>query len=152
MTKAKANDWDTNRFSTEVVNILSRTHQHAVDFNHQSRDVDHMLLATIEIPDNALSSVIDSFGISAEAIRHELLRLKPIGNARILAGKLSLSMNAKSAIEYSIFEADRLQHDVVDTPHLLLGILSVEHSSASRILNNLEFEPCCIHAAVMDIM
>jgi ATP-dependent Clp protease ATP-binding subunit ClpC len=71
---------------------------------------------------------------AVEAIRKELEPLASKGERISPPVDLPLTMEAKSALEYATEEADALDHKMIDTPHLVLGLLRVEGCLAATLL------------------
>jgi ATP-dependent Clp protease ATP-binding subunit ClpC len=70
-----------------------------------------------------------------EAIRQELERLAPPNREQIPTPRdLPLSEETNRALVVAIEEAEGLQHQTVDTPHMVLGLLRVAECSAAKLL------------------
>jgi hypothetical protein len=77
------------------------------------------------------------------AIRKELEQLAPPKGERVPTSvDMAVSHETRRALEYATEEADALQHKMIDTPHLVLGLLRVEGCLAATLLrkHGLEYE------------
>lgn len=73
-------------------------------------------------------------GIETEAIRKQI-QSQTIQRAKVsTSGLLPLSVETKRALVYAAEEADALQHERIDSCHLVLGLLRVENCTAAVIL------------------
>jgi ATP-dependent Clp protease ATP-binding subunit ClpC len=78
------------------------------------------------------------------AIRKELEQLAPQKGPHVPTSvDMPLSHETKRTLEYATEEADALQQTMIDTPHLVLGLLRIEGCLAAKLLRNqgLEYEP-----------
>jgi ATP-dependent Clp protease ATP-binding subunit ClpC len=71
---------------------------------------------------------------AVEAIRKELEQLARKGERISAPVDLPLTMEARSVLEYATEEADALHHKLIDTPHLVLGLLRIEGCLAALLL------------------
>jgi Clp amino terminal domain, pathogenicity island component len=85
-------------------------------------------------------------GIAADtikAIREDVEALAHRNIPRIATSvDLPLSLNCRRALAFAAEEAARLNHQHIDTTHLILGLLRVEHSRAAELLrqHGVEYE------------
>jgi hypothetical protein len=80
---------------------------------------------------------------AAESIRKELERFAPPKEKRVPTSvELLLGEEVRRALEFAAEEADAMHHKQIETPHLVLGLLRVEDSLASKLLRKygLEYE------------
>ncbi len=78
----------------------------------------------------------DSVGVkSGEEIKH---------------GRLPLSLAARKAIEYAIGEARNLQHNRLDSEHILLGLMRPEIGLAFQVLRGLRVDTDALRFRVID--
>ncbi len=90
-------------------------------------------------------SVAARLGLDAViAIRKEIEQLAvPEGDRVPTSVDLPLAHETKRALEYAAEEADALQHKMIDSTHLVLGLMRVQGCLAAVLLRKygLEFEP-----------
>jgi hypothetical protein len=78
------------------------------------------------------------------AIRREIEALAP-KKARVATSvDLPLSQDSKRALAYAAEESERLNQELIGTPHLVLGLLRVENSLAAKLLgkHGMTLEQC----------
>ena len=80
--------------------------------------------------------VLHRLGLSAETVRRELHPFLKAANEGNSKQEISLTPQAKHALDLGLEEAQSFGEDKVDTQHLLLGLLSVE-GVACKVLTNL---------------
>jgi hypothetical protein len=90
-------------------------------------------------------TVASRLGFDAvNAIRKEIEQVSaPEGERVPTSVDLPLAHESKRALHFAAEEADALQHKMIDSPHLLLGLLRVEGCLAATLLrkHGLEYEP-----------
>ncbi len=77
------------------------------------------------------------------AIRKDLEQLAPPKGERVpMSVNMAVSHETRRALEFATEEADALQHKMIDTPHLVLGLLRVEDCLAATLLrkHGLEYD------------
>jgi ATP-dependent Clp protease ATP-binding subunit ClpC len=80
---------------------------------------------------------------AVEAIRKELEQLAPPKGERVPTSvDMPLTHETKRALAYAVEEADALHHKMIDSPHLVLGLLRVEGCLAATLLrkHGLEYD------------
>jgi ATP-dependent Clp protease ATP-binding subunit ClpC len=90
---------------------------------------------------------------SLAAIREELEQLAPPKGERVPTSvDMAVSHETRRALEFATEEADALQHKMIDTPHLVLGLLRVEDCLAATLLrkHGLEYDSyrTSVHEAI----
>ena len=83
------------------------------------------------------------------AIRKEVQLLSPKREKVSTSVDLPLSQESKRALVYGVEEAERLNHEPIGTPHLVLGLLRVENCLAAELLrkHGITLEQCREFAA-----
>ncbi len=97
-------------------------------------EAEHLLLGLIREGNNATIRIFHRCNVDPEEIRSELeIRM---GIREKIPHNVSppLSINAERALDYALEEAENFDHKYIGTEHILLGILRLEDSLASRIL------------------
>lgn len=93
---------------------------------------EHLLLGILR-EDSSIAAQLTAG--AQETIREELERLAPPGRERIPAdGDLPLSEDTKRALLFAAEEYAALHHKIIDTPHLMLGLLRTEECTAAKLL------------------
>jgi hypothetical protein len=78
------------------------------------------------------------------AIRREIEALAPKKPRVVTSVDLPLSQESKRALAYAAEESERLNQELIGTPHLVLGLLRVENSLAAKLLrkHGITLEQC----------
>jgi ATP-dependent Clp protease ATP-binding subunit ClpC len=81
--------------------------------------------------------VLEFFGLDLRIIRREVEKLVQSGPDMVTMGRLPQTPRVKRVIEYSKKEARALNHNCVDTEHILLGLLREQEGVAAQMLMTL---------------
>src|SRR5262249_10820637 len=82
-------------------------------------------------------NVMKSLGLDLGKVRVEVAKVVQPGPDKVPSGKSPQTPRAKKVIEYAIEEARSLNHDTIDTLHLLLGLVREPDGVAGIVLRNL---------------
>lgn len=97
-----------------------------------------LLLGVVHEEDTAAARLFRGLGLSLASLRAELERHMPRGSVALSPGhEVTLTPQAKKAIEFAFEERRRLGHTSLGTDHLLLGLLGERDSFAERLLTPL---------------
>ena len=118
---------------------MALANQEAQRFKHECIGTEHILLGLVKEGSGVGANVLKNLGVDLPEVVLAVAKLTRSGpdNGLGTKGKLSQTADAKKVIEFAIGESQRLGHNYVGTEHLLLGLLGVEDSTASRVLVNL---------------
>jgi ATP-dependent Clp protease ATP-binding subunit ClpC len=136
------------RFSERGRRAVYFSWHEASDLRCPQITTEHLLLGILR-EDKAVAGRLG--GGAEAAIRQELERLAPPNRAKIpTPGDLPLSEETKRALVVAIEEAEALQHQTVDTAHIVLGLLRVEECNAAKLLrkNGINYQQYRIDVAI----
>lgn len=121
----------TLRFKSE--NIIMSAEELVLNFHSPYMDVEHLLLSMIIDENNQACKLLKKLGINLEKLKVELE--KEIKSRKTDKYDMSpVSQKVFKALDYAQDFAQRLGKDVIDTEHILLGILRESSSFASKLL------------------
>jgi hypothetical protein len=106
--------------------------EEARQLNHDYIGTEHVLLGLLREGGGAVET-LESFGVSAEAVRGEVERLIGSGDTPP-AGHIPFTPRAKKVLELAFREALALGHDYIGTEHVLLGLLREGEGVACHVL------------------
>jgi ATP-dependent Clp protease ATP-binding subunit ClpC len=99
-----------------------------------SIEPEHLLLGLIRENEGMAPRILSDSHISLETVRKEIEK-RAIFHERVPSSReIPFSAAAQQVLRLTVEEADRLGHRDIGTEHLLLGLLSEEHSRAASIL------------------
>ena len=122
------------RFTNRARKAMALANNEAHQFNHAYIGTEHILLGLAREGTGVGANVLKALEIDLDKVRVEVERRVQRGPAPVNHGKLRQTPEAKSVIEYAIYEARNLNHNYVGTEHILLGLLRQEDSIAAQVL------------------
>lgn len=95
---------------------------------------EHILLGIVKEGSGVAARVLQERGIDLHKIRLEVEKVIQPMRSPCSTGRLPQSPRTKNAVGYAIEESRALNHNYVETEHLLLGLLREYESVAAQIL------------------
>src|SRR5207253_3155471 len=120
------------RFTDRARKVMQLANQEAQRFNHEYIGTEHILLGLVKEGSGLAANVLKTLDIDLRKIRLEIEKIVQSRPDTVTTGQLPQTPQTKKAIEYSIEEARKLNHNYVGTQHLLLGILREPEGVSSR--------------------
>jgi ornithine carbamoyltransferase len=101
---------------------------------------EHLLLALLRQRDSVARRLLSQMGISLNQVRGEIVGEPPPCPVP-MGPDVSLTQEAKRAIDLAYQEAHQLDHNYVGTEHLLLALMRQKETLAGRVLEKLGADP-----------
>ncbi len=139
------------RFTDRARNVMRLANQEAQRFNHEYVGTEHVLLGLIS-ETGVATTVLQNLNVDLPRIRLEVEKLIQSGPDMVTMGRLPVTPAAKRAIENAMQECRKLEHNQIDTEHLLLGLLREEYSVASQILINLGIRVDQVRTEIVNVL
>ncbi len=128
------------RFTERARQVVVLAQEEARHLKHGYIGTEHLLLGLLREEEGLPARVLDSFEITAERVRPQVLQISAPGEA-VPSGQIPFTPQAKEALERALREALTLGHDYIATQHLLLGLLREDEAVACRVLRELGATP-----------
>jgi ATP-dependent Clp protease ATP-binding subunit ClpA len=119
--------------------VLAFASDEADALGHGFVTCQHLLYALSRESKGLASAVLDSLGLTADAL-HQLLAEEAAEHDRTSQGQVDLADEARDALERAVSAAQDWDQRVLDTEHLLFGIIS-STTSADDMLSALRVAP-----------
>jgi ATP-dependent Clp protease ATP-binding subunit ClpC len=130
--------------------VVVLAQEEARALNHNYIGTEHILLGLLRDKEGIAARVLETFGVSVEAVRGQVARIVGQGD-EVATGQIPFTPRAKKVLELSLREAISLGHGYIGTEHVLLGLLREGEGVAVRIL--LDFaDPQAIHGEVLKML
>ena len=124
------------RFTDQSRRTVILAQEEATRFNHNYIGTEHLLAGLRREKRGAAASALESAGITLDAIRGEIQTL--IGRGlQAPSGHVPFTPRAKKCLELSLREALKLDHQHIDTGHLLLALISQDDCVAVQVLGGI---------------
>ncbi len=111
--------------------VLAQEEARALSHNYIGTE--HILLGLLREEEGLAARVLESFEITVERARAQVLRIVGSGQEPA-AGQIPFTPRAKKVLELALREALSLGHNYIGTEHILLGLVRENEGVAARIL------------------
>jgi hypothetical protein len=131
------------RFTEMARKAVFYAQEEAQKYGEGYVSTEHFLLGLLREEENVACQTLIQMGASLKAIRSEVERHLPRGDARP-SQDMTLTPRAKRVIDLAYEEARGLSNDYIGTEHLLLGLLREGDGLAGKVLAKLgiHLDPC----------
>lgn len=125
-----------DKFTIKAQEALQEAQSIAESYEHQTVDVEHLLVALIEQKDGIVPSLLQKVGIDPQAILHQVKHeLKKVPKVYGVGGQLYISHRLKQVLDSAFTEAERLKDAYISTEHLLLATVEEKAGPSAKILS-----------------
>jgi hypothetical protein len=121
------------RYTEKARRVIFFARYEASQFGSPLIETEHLLLGLLR-EDTALAGRLSRSGLSPGTLRKRIEEERPRRAKVSMSADLPLSSACKAVLTYSAEEAERFAHRHIGTEHLLLGLLRVEQSVATKLL------------------
>jgi predicted ArsR family transcriptional regulator len=121
------------RFTDRARRVVVLAQEEARMLNHNYIGTEHILLGLIYEGEGVAAQVLESLGISLEAVRQQVEEIIGQGQ-RAPSGHIPFTPRAKKVLKLSLREALQLGHSYISTEHILLGLLREGEGVAAQVL------------------
>ncbi|MBS4015890.1 MAG: ATP-dependent Clp protease ATP-binding subunit, partial [Candidatus Latescibacteria bacterium] len=128
------------KFTERVRRILNLARQEAIRMHSDYIGTEHILLSLVKEAEGVAAMVLNDLGINLEDLQRSIENAVNYGTKTLVLGDIPLNQEARSAINWAVDEARRMNHSYIGTEHILLGILKEDHSLGAQILQSLGVE------------
>ncbi|NMH77777.1 Clp protease N-terminal domain-containing protein [Pseudonocardia xinjiangensis] len=111
-----------DRFTDRAKRVVALAQDEARMLDHDHVGPEHVLLALLSEGNGVAPQVLESLGITLEALREQVERIVRRGR-RAPSGDVPLGPRAREVLERSLDEAQRIGQSYVGTEHVLLSLV-----------------------------
>ena len=127
------------KYTERARKIMSLARQEAQRLNSEFIGTEHILLGVVREGGGVAAKVLQKFQADHKKIIREIEKLiTPSTSPTVTLGQLPFSPRAKRVMELSAESANQLQHDVIGTEHILLGLLKEKEGIAAQVLTKMD--------------
>src|SRR5262249_10259458 len=114
----------TIKFTQQAQRAVQLAHEEARGLNHGYVGTEHLLLGLLREETGIAGEVLRRFGVDSARVRAEVEKQVLRGpEGSCSARELPLTPRAKHAIDYAIDDVRFMRQPMVDTDHLLVGLI-----------------------------
>jgi ATP-dependent Clp protease ATP-binding subunit ClpC len=140
-----------DRFSDDARELMSRSRQAALGFQHDYIGTEHMLLGVVGAEGTVARVALERLGVEAAQLRAAVEKRVRRGSTEHLA-QLPFTPRGKLALEGALRAAQAAGHHYIGTGHLLLGLLDAHKGTAAAILAELGVAMETARPIVLEVM
>jgi ATP-dependent Clp protease ATP-binding subunit ClpC len=135
------------RFTEHARQVVVLAQEEARTLKHDHVGAEHILLGLLREGEGLAAQALESFGITLERVRGEVVRIVGVG-ADGSSGQMSFTPEAKHVLEVALQEVRALGHHYIGTEHVLLALLTLREGVSARILLDCHVRPEQIRSEV----
>jgi ATP-dependent Clp protease ATP-binding subunit ClpC len=139
------------RFTERARQLVVLAQEEARTLKHNHIGTEHLLLGLLRDHDSAAARALESFDVTLERARGEVVRIVGVGE-HASSGQVPFTPRAKRTLELAQQEAGSIGHNYIGTEHILLALLSLGDGTSRRILLDCHAEPDKVRAEVMRLL
>jgi ATP-dependent Clp protease ATP-binding subunit ClpC len=122
------------RLNERARRVLVLAQDEARLLDHNYIGTEHILLGLLHEGRGVGARVLESAGISLDAVRQQVEEIIGRGRQAPPEGHISFTPRAKNVLELSLSEAMLLGHTYIGTEHILLGLIREGDGVAAQVL------------------
>jgi ATP-dependent Clp protease ATP-binding subunit ClpC len=127
--------------------VLSHAQEEAEKAGHTYIGTEHVLLGLLGEPDGLAAKALLTLGVRSDAVRAMIEQV--VGRNESIKGlKIIPTESVKRAIELAFGEAQKANSELVDTEHVLLGLMGASTSIAPHVLADLGADEAKVRAEI----
>ncbi|HEY7088116.1 MAG TPA: Clp protease N-terminal domain-containing protein [Tepidisphaeraceae bacterium] len=131
----------TIKFTQQAQRAIQLAHEEARSLNHGYVGTEHLLLGLLREETGIAGEVLKRFGVDSARVRAEVEKQVLRGpEGSCTSGEVPLTPRAKHAIDYAIDDVRFMKQPMVDTDHLLVGLIHEPEGVAGRVLRSFGLE------------
>jgi ATP-dependent Clp protease ATP-binding subunit ClpA len=139
------------RFTDRARRVVVLAQEEARLLNHNYIGTEHLLLGLIHEGEGVAAMVLESLGISLEAVRAQVEEIIGQGQSAP-TGHIPFTPRAKKVLELSLREATQLGHNYIGTEHILLGLIREGEGVAAQVLVKLGADLSRVRQQVIQVL
>jgi ATP-dependent Clp protease ATP-binding subunit ClpC len=139
------------RFTERARQVVVLAQEEARTLKHGHVGTEHILLGLLREHDGGAAQVLESFDITLERARGEVVRIVGVGQ-ETPSGQIPFTASGKRVLELAMRESLALGQSYIDPEHILLALTSLKDATSTRILRDCHADPDRIRAEVLQIV
>ena len=141
-----------DNFTEQAQEVLSNSQEMVRQYGHGQWDLEHILLALLQLERGVPVEIMESLGVNVDAVKarmEQALEQTPkLGQG---GGNIYATPRAVRAVENAKAEADRLKDEYVGTEHLLIGCVLTQDGDAADIFKEFGIDQEKVYKALQQV-
>lgn len=139
-------------YTDRAETVIQLAVQEAQRFNAEFLGTEHLLLGLLKENGGVAAHVLKGLGLNLQQVRATISTFAESGSDVAHLRMLPLTPRMTRAVEHSLGEARRLNHNYVGTEHLLLGLLCDPENTAVQSMVRLGVPPDDVRSEILNLL
>ena len=139
------------RFTEQAQQVLANSQEIVRRYRHNQWDVEHLLLALLELERGLPQDILNNLGVSTDAMKMRLEdALDKAPKMAYGSDQIYSTPRAARLLDNARVEAERLKDEFIGTEHLLIGATMEREGDSARILKEYGVDQEKMYQALME--
>ena len=145
-------DLRPEKFTEQAQQVLASSQEIVRRYRHSQWDVEHVILALLELEHGLPEDILDNLGVSVESVKERLQEaLDRAPKMAYETAQIYATPRAARLLDNARIEAERLKDEFIGTEHLLIGATMEPEGDAASILKEHGIDQEKVYRALMQI-
>ena len=140
------------QFTEQAQEVLRNSQEMVRRYNHSQWDVEHVLLALLELEQGLPGDILTELGITADAVKarlHQVLEAAP----KVTGDSAQIYATPRSArlLDNAKGESDRLKDDYIGAEHLFIAATIESQGDSAQVLQEFGIDQERVYQALMAV-
>ena len=141
-----------DQFTEQAQKVLHNSQELVRRYSHSQWDVEHILLALLELENGIPGEILNEIGVPVDAVKAQLDRaLEAAPKVANNATQIYATPRASRLLEDAKNESERLKDDFIGTEHLFIAAVMQSQGDAAQVLKEHGIDQERVYQALMEI-
>ena len=140
------------QFTEQARDVLNNSQELVRRFNHSQWDVEHILLALLELEEGLPGDILNELGISAAAVKSKLRQVLEAG-AKVAyeQNQIYATPRAQRLLDNAKKESERLKDEFIGAEHLFIAAVMESQGESAQVLKEFGIDQERVYQALMEV-
>ena len=140
------------QFTEQAREVLNNSQELVRRFNHSQWDVEHILLALLELEEGLPGDILNELGISAAAVKTKLRQALEAG-AKVAyeQNQIYATPRAQRLLDNAKKESERLKDEFIGAEHLFIAAVMESQGESAQVLKEFGIDQERVYQALMEV-
>ena len=140
------------QFTEQAREVLNNSQELVRRFNHSQWDVEHILLALLELEEGLPGDILNELGISAAAVKTKLRQALEAG-AKVAyeQNQIYATPRAQRLLDNAKKESERLKDEFIGAEHLFIAATMESQGESAHVLKEFGIDQERVYQALMEV-
>ena len=140
------------QFTEQAQEVLRNSQEMVQRYHHSQWDVEHILMALLDLDDGLPAQILEEMGVSLPAVKASLdAALEAAPKVTYDAAQLYATPRAARVLDNAKYESQRLKDEYIGAEHLFIGATMETQGDAARILKEAGIDQEGVYRALMTV-